>query len=136
MIVVVTGSRSIADKAAIGRIIKEAVTGPVGGWGTLADVVELWHGDCPKGVDRLAAAWAEEHGIKVVPWPVTEAEWEASKYLAGKRRNYRMVKAASKDPRHAIVVGVWDWVSGGTSHAIACASACGLPVYTGALRQG
>ena len=135
MIVVITGSRSITDKAAIGRIIVEAVTGPVGGYSKLADVEELWHGDCPKGVDRLAAAWAEQNGIKPVPWGVTDAEWEANRYLAGKRRNYRMVKAANNDPRHAIVVGVWDWVSGGTSHATTCAQAFDMPVYVRAIRQ-
>lgn len=133
MIVVVTGSRSIKDKAAIGRILIEAITGPIGGWSTLADVVELWHGNAA-GVDRLAAAWAEENGIKPVPWRVTDAEWEADRRLAGKRRNYRMVKAAHDDPRHAIVVGVWDWVSNGTSHATNCGLVFDMPVYVKTVR--
>jgi hypothetical protein len=133
VIVVVTGSRSIKDAAAVGQALVDAITGPVGGWGAVAEVTELWHGGAA-GVDRLAAAWAVDHGIRAVPWEVTDAEWQADRRLAGKRRNYRMVKAASEDRRRAIVIGVWDWTSGGTSHALACAGAFGMPVFVRAVR--
>jgi hypothetical protein len=128
VIVVVTGSRSIADPDAVARAIEAAVTGPLGAYGTLAEVAELWHGGA-RGADSMAEAWATGRGVKVQRWPVSAKEWEDHPKTAGKRRNYRMMKAADADGRCVLVVAVWDGISGGTAHAIGWAAALGLPVY-------
>ena len=135
MIVVVTGSRSIADPDAVAKAIESAVTGPMGAYGTIDAVREVWHGGA-KGADTLAAEWAASHGVTACAFVVTTAEWKADKFLAGKRRNYRMMRAASKDGRQVVVVAVWDGLSGGTAHAIGWAVALGLPVYVEHVRVG
>ena len=135
MIVVVTGSRSIADPDAVAKAIESAVTGPLGAYGTIAEVAELWHGGA-KGVDRLSESWAMDRNIKARCWPVSPKEWDERPKTAGKRRNYRMMKAAHADGRCVIVVAVWDGLSGGTAHAIGWAVALGLPVYVEHVRVG
>ena len=135
MIVVVTGSRSIADPDAVAKAIESAVTGPMGAYGTLAEVAEVWHGGA-RGVDSMAAAWAIERNIGVRRWEVTPKEWADHPKTAGKRRNYRMMKAAHADGRCVIVVAVWDGLSGGTAHAIGWAVALGLSVYVHHVRVG
>ena len=128
MIVVVTGSRSITDPDAVARAIEAAVTGPLGAYGLVSEVAELWHGGA-RGVDSTAEAWATDRGVKVRLWPVSAKEWEDHPKTAGKRRNYRMIKAAHADGRCVLVVAVWDGISGGTAHAIGWAVAMGLPVH-------
>lgn len=128
MIVVVTGSRSITDPDAVARAIEAAVTGPLGAYGLVSEVAELWHGGA-RGVDSMAEAWATDRGVKVRRWFVSAKEWEDHPKMAGKHRNYRMMKAADADGRYVLVVAVWDGISGGTAHAIGWAAALGLPVY-------
>lgn len=133
--VIITGSRSIRDPAIVAKAIEAAVTGPWGAYGTIAEVTELWHGGA-KGVDILAAEWARSRGITARAFGVTPAEWEASRFLAGKRRNYRMMREAAKDGRHAVVVAVYDCVSGGTSNAVTFAAHFQLPVYVELVKVG
>lgn len=135
MIVVITGSRDGVDLSAIGPAVEAAVTGPLGGYGALSEVEELWHGDA-RGVDRAAAGWAAGVGITPRPWPATEAEWKRDPRLAGKRRNWRMLAAAKATGKHVVVVAVWDGLSGGTAHAIGWAVAMGLPVAVTVAKAG
>jgi Rieske Fe-S protein len=135
MIVVVTGSRSIADPDAVAKAIESAVTGPMGAYGTIAEVAEVWHGGA-RGVDAMADDWAGVENLTIRRFPVSSKEWTEYPKTAGKRRNYRMMKAAKEDPRCVVVVAVWDGVSGGTAHAIGWAVALGLPVYVEHVRVG
>lgn len=135
LIVVVTGSRSITDPDVVAKAIESAITGPLGAYGLVSEVAELWHGGA-RGVDAMADLWASEQKITVRRWEVSSKEWTEHPKTAGKRRNYRMMKAAKDDPRCVVVVAVWDGLSGGTAHAIGWAVAFGLPVHVEHVRSG
>lgn len=54
----------------------------------LGDTLLLVHGDCPTGADRMAQAWADEHGVPTERHPASEhGVWPA----CGPRRNAHMV---------------------------------------------
>ena len=53
----------------------------------------LVHGDA-RGADRLAGAWARNHGIPVKAFP---AEWIAHGWSAGPRRNQQMLDSVRVD---------------------------------------
>ena len=75
-----------------------------------------------RGVDLLGERWAEEHGIMVVPFPVTGEDWRTEGRKAGIVRNKLMLKYAEA------VVAIWDGRSPGTGHAVRHACSIGLPV--------
>lgn len=51
----------------------------------------LVHGDCPRGLDRMAAVIASELGFQVEAWP---ADWKAHGRAAGPLRNQAMVDSS------------------------------------------
>lgn len=72
-----------------------------------------------RGVDTLAAEYAEEHGLPLAKF---YARWNVFGRDAGFIRNEDMARYGER------LLAVWDGVSGGTSHMIRCAKERGLPV--------
>lgn len=114
MIIVVSGSRSITNYHRVKRAIETAIRL----WEPRT--VEIMHGDCPTGVDRLAQQYAESIGLTVYKKP---AEWDAHGKAAGPIRNGLM--AVQGDA----LVAVWDGVSRGTKDMIQRMQAHGKPTY-------
>lgn len=72
-----------------------------------------------RGVDICAETVALDRGL---PTEVHKADWEVDGKLAGKLRNFRIVKRADQ------VVAFWDGMSPGTAHAVTVAVALKVPV--------
>lgn len=56
----------------------------------------LIHGGA-KGVDTLAGQWAKLAGVTVLPFPVSDAEWQKLGAAAGPKRNRRMLDEGKPD---------------------------------------
>lgn len=98
----VTGSRSIRDARIVTYALEQTAQD--------LDIVLLYHGDA-KGVDRLAGAWADAHGI-----PVQVDHAADGKYY---QRDRRLVDRADR------VVAIWDGRSNGTRYTMEYAKRCG-----------
>jgi hypothetical protein len=77
---------------------------------------------CARGADTLGKNWAESRGIKVLPFPVTSAEWSKSRG-AGFARNRRMV-AEGKPTRCIAFPG-----GKGTADQIQVCRKAGVPTW-------
>lgn len=92
MKLIIAGSRDIKDKAYIftrigywisrfeNELFEKPITEIVSG---MAD-----------GVDQIGAAYGNEHGIPVKPFPVTAEDWARNRYGAGHERNGNMADYA------------------------------------------
>ena len=118
MIVIVAGSRSITEMAAVEAAIAASA------------FTELVCGMAP-GVDLLGKAWANARGIKVTEFP---ADWYPHgrdgglDRGAGMQRNLRM-GVYVRDRGGGGLVAVWDGVSKGTAQMIQFARRMKLQVY-------
>lgn len=107
MRVAVIGSRDFPDLDRVDRFVEQLEAGTIvvsGG---------------ARGVDYAADQAALRNGLG---FEVHKAEWDKEGKIAGKLRNYRIVKRADR------VVAFWDGMSTGTSHAVTVAVALGVPV--------
>ncbi len=120
--VLVCGSREFTDRGLLEGKLNE-VRGRLDG-GTMRVV----HGDAA-GADRMAAAWAERHGIGVDAYP---ADFEQDGRSAGYRRNERMLKDG--DPH--VVVAFPQGSARGTNHMMEIAAGAGIPVEEVDVRHG
>lgn len=115
MVIMVTGSRGLTDRAYVGPAFAAGVL-------ELGAALEpghtLLHGGC-RGVDRIAAELAAGWGWQVLEYP---ADWPRYGRAAGPLRNRRMVEDAQAG------VAVWDGRSRGTADAIAQLRRAGRPV--------
>jgi hypothetical protein len=98
MKVIIAGTRTIRDYAAVVRAIKES------GF-TITQVVSgaAW------GVDRLGERWAEANNVPIERF---HAEWNRYGRAAGPRRNVRMAEYAD-----ALIL-VWDGRSAGSRNML------------------
>jgi hypothetical protein len=85
--VIVTGSRSWTDRAAIEEVIKELPLGTV-----------IIHGDCKTGADAIADEVARAYGLTVEKFP---ADWKTHGLKAGPLRNTEMVAKSNATEAHA-----------------------------------
>jgi hypothetical protein len=108
--VIVTGSRSWADRRAIWEALDRC------------DVELLIHGDCETGADRIADAWAEANGVPCARMP---AWWKAYGREAGPWRNNCMLRFFPE----AIVLAFPLPGSKGTIDCINQARECGRQVF-------
>jgi hypothetical protein len=81
--VLVTGSRSWTDAAAIARALSDLHQ-------VHGDRLVVVHGACRSGADRIAGGWARRHGVQV---EAHAADWAAGRG-AGPARNAAMVATA------------------------------------------
>lgn len=109
MKVLVCGSRTIDDPAAVIRAVEQSGIRPT----------QIISGGA-RGVDRLAGEYAAEKGIEFIEYL---ADWDKYGKRAGFMRNYVMVGEADA------VIAVWDGVSSGTKHSIELARSTGKPVF-------
>jgi len=100
MILIVTGSRSITDKAFIYKCLDDY------------KIDEIYVGDAV-GVDEITSQYAKERNIKLKLFP---ANWERLGFKAGIIRNKEMVKAGITAGAYGIAI--WDGESKGTYHTI------------------
>lgn len=103
----VSGSRRIGDA----QVVADALDGLRPG--------EIVTGGA-RGVDTLAAEWAQAHGVPVV---VIRPDWRRYGRGAGLRRTEQMIDRADE------VLAVWDGESAGTRHAIEYAREKGKPTH-------
>lgn len=120
MKLMVCGGRDIKDRDLV-RASMERTRGFLRDSATPRD----WTGACvlhggARGVDQIADVVARTWGWDVKPYPPNYEEYPPM--LAPKIRNIAMVKDAD------CVLAIWDWMSGGTAHAIAVAAALGKPL--------
>ncbi len=108
MRVLICGSRTWADEAAIQRALEDLSPGPA----------TIIHGGA-RGADQLAGRIAARLGYAV---KVYEADWSRGK-RAGPERNLRML-----DSKPDLVLAFWDGQSRGTAHTIAEARRRNIPV--------
>lgn len=107
--VAVVGSRDFPDPAATVEYFLS----------TLPHDVVIISGDA-RGIDRAAAAWAEAN---LAHRPiVVRPDWNGYGKLAGKHRNWDIVRQADR------VIAFWDGTSNGTAHSIAAAVRYQKPV--------
>ena len=85
MKVLVTGSRTWDNKAAIEREFKKLPPGPT---------TIIVHGACPTGADALADAAAMKFGFQIRRFP---AQWETEGRKAGPVRNSKMIREEHSD---------------------------------------
>lgn len=111
MKVIIAGSRSIVDYAAVEGSMQHAVKA----WGRISQIVS----GTARGVDRLGEQWAAAHGIPVKRFP---ADWNKYGKQAGYIRNVEMADYAD-----ACLV-VWDGDSRGSMHMYRIAETKGLAV--------
>lgn len=109
MKVLVCGSRTIDDPAAVSRAVEQSGIRPT----------QIISGGA-RGVDRLASEYAAAKGIEFIEYL---ADWYRYGKRAGFIRNYAMVGAADA------VIAVWDGTSSGTKHSIELARSSGKPVF-------
>ena len=109
MKVIVAGSRSITDYAAVEEAIKKSgynITCVISG--------------TAKGVDKLGEAWAAQNNVAVIRCP---ADWETYHKAAGPIRNAYMATLAD-----AAVI-VYDGHSRGTAHMMECMDKVKKPYF-------
>lgn len=114
MKVIIAGGREITDYKTVSDGIIEALRE----WGRPA-VTEVVSGKA-RGVDTLGERWANNHGIRVKPFP---ADWGQYGKVAGFMRNQQMADYADA------LIAIWDGQSRGTKDMIDRAKAGGLLVY-------
>lgn len=76
------------------------------------------HGDA-RGADRMAAFWANKHGIATIPYP---ADWNTYGNSAGPIRNTEMLREEKPDMVIAFPGG------SGTRHMVKISNEAGVPV--------
>lgn len=96
--VLVTGSRTWTDRAAVWRSLADLFTEAVLAGG--ADCLVVVHGDARQGADRLAREWVEQlwpEGEPVIqePHPVTGEDYSTNGAIAPILRNREMVAAGA-----------------------------------------
>lgn len=109
MRVLVSGSRSISDPALVEQAITES------GF----PITTLLSGGA-RGVDRMAEAWAERHGI---PIERIKPDWKRHGRGAGFKANEALISRAEA------VVAIWDGVSKGTKSVLELAKSSKLYLY-------
>lgn len=116
MRILVTGSREWTDSFQIINAFLDVELHP---W----DEVTVIHGDCPTGLDPLAAQIAkDEFGWKVEPYP---ADWAKHGKAAGPIRNQEMVDAGADVCLAFFQPGA---ANRGTQDCVSRAEAAGIPV--------
>lgn len=98
----VVGSRGITDKAVIWKAIEDYIA-------ESGQVCESIISGGARGVDSIAEAWADAHGVKKVIWL---ADWDRFGKSAGYRRNINIIESATH------VLAIYDGKSRGTAHSI------------------
>ncbi len=112
LITIVAGSRSISDKEIVENAINVAPF----------EISELVSGNA-NGVDKLGEEWANENGVDVERFPVTQSDYNEKGKKAPLDRNEDMVEYADA------LIAVWDGNSNGTKHIIEYANREGIVVY-------
>lgn len=107
-VVIVTGSRDWTDRAAIGRVLTNAIPSLVVQGGA-------------RGADRIALEWSKDNGI---PSETFHANWRQYGKIAGRVRNCAMLNAFPKARVVAFPLG-----GPGTRHCIAEAQHRGMEVF-------
>lgn len=114
MKIIIAGSRSITDSAAVERAVKSS--------GFKATVI---FSGMARGVDTLAVQYARSRGLPVerfyAAWKDKDGALDRS---AGMKRNAKMAAYADA------LVAIWDGKSGGTEDMIERMSALRKPVFT------
>lgn len=77
-----------------------------------------------KGADSVGKKWAIGKGLNHTEFP---AIWRGGNKLAGKERNWRMVKCLINSKR-PLLVTAWDSMSPGTAHMVAACTMLKIPV--------
>lgn len=113
--ILVTGSRTFADAAALREALVDAAHKYAGG-----GPATLVSGGCPSGADHLAETFWHEMGL---PVEVHRADWGAHGRAAGPRRNQQMVDLGA-----AVCVAFPTADSRGTWDCVRRAEAAGIPV--------
>jgi YspA, cpYpsA-related SLOG family len=93
--ILVTGSRDWSRPEAVWDAIEgylaERHVWDSDGERATTDVL-IVHGGCREGADRIAAEWADTHGVPSETWV---ADWDAYRGAAGPIRNRAMVRAGA-----------------------------------------
>lgn len=93
-IVTVSGSRSIIDCKVVSSILSQF------------DIEEMYHGGARKGVDSIAAQYAQSHSI---PQQVFLPDWDRYGRAAGIIRTREMLDAmALIQDREILCIAIWD----------------------------
>jgi YspA, cpYpsA-related SLOG family len=79
--VLVTGSRTWVRRHEVVDTLFDLL-------GEFGDRMVVVHGDCPRGADEMARAWAARMGVQQEAYP---ADWSTYGRAAGPRRNAEMV---------------------------------------------
>ncbi len=118
--IVVSGSRSWTDEAAVFRTLDSKVRGLPPDW-----QIRLYHGGA-KGADQIAARWASGCGVKAIE---VLPDWSAGKF-GGKLRNAAMIDRAITESEGGAVMlcAFWKGHSAGTAHAVAWATWRNVPI--------
>lgn len=117
----IVGSRSLHRKSYIYSAVKLAqrhVRNEENGLDLNPEIEEIVSGGA-QGVDRMAEAYAEKHGI---PTKIFPADWKRHGRKAGFLRNREIVKHAD------IVAAVWDGKSKGTKITMDLANRLDVPL--------
>lgn len=116
--VIITGSRTITDYAAVVEAIESSPW-----YGSIGTV---YVGDV-RGVDKLALRWCKENGIT---YYIFRAEWEEYGKSAGPERNRDMIRFGGE-----AVIALWDGESKGTRNMLWEAEKAGIPCHVRHYKQ-
>ena len=107
MRIIIAGSRDFSDYAYLEETMLKII-------GSLeSSSIEIISGDA-RGADKLGAAFAKHHNLKLKSMP---ADWTRYGNSAGYRRNAEMAAYAVEDPE-SMLVAFWDGESKGTGHMV------------------
>ena len=107
MRIIIAGSRDFSDYAYLEETMLKII-------GSLeSSIIEIISGDA-RGADKLGAAFAKHHNLKLKTMP---ADWTRYGNSAGYRRNAEMAVYAVEDPEN-MLVAFWDGESKGTGHMV------------------
>lgn len=119
MVVIIAGSREIEDYEQV------CVAVEASGWAQL--ITKVVSGRA-RGVDLLGERWAEEHGLPVEKFPVTDQDWRTLGKRAGCLRNRDMAQYAAQFVGSGLIL-VWDGISDGSANMLKEAKLAGLKIY-------
>lgn len=131
MNVLVTGTRAELD--ADGRALLEGLLA----WNApRTEEGAVYVGDCTTGVDAVARAWCEAHGLRARGGKllVFEADWDRWGKSAGPRRNQAMVDAARSSGLHTMALAFPSSSSRGTWDCVRRLARAGLAVWVHPVR--
>ena len=114
MKIIIAGSRSFTNYTLLSQKLDHLFS-------RCTSSIEIVSGKA-RGADRLGERYADEHGLKIYPFPVTGSDWKRIGKSAGYRRNKEMAQFADG------LVAFWDGRSRGTGHMIDLAREHGLRV--------